>query len=136
MKQAEFIGYLAESQSVADAARRVGMTRESAYRLRRREWAGGFNAAWDAAKGLDARAERQMRASREAFVDINGPQPLEDHEGHEDHGFAASKVTFRITVPELRWRAEVGLYRPFLRGGFYAGYRHRVDNDALLQLIA
>lgn len=50
-RQAEFIGYLAETRSVIAACRRVGMGRESAYRLRRRPGAAGFAAAWDAALG-------------------------------------------------------------------------------------
>ncbi|MBX7461759.1 hypothetical protein [Qipengyuania huizhouensis] len=42
VKQAEFIGELAETRSVTKAARRVGMTRETAYRLRRRKWSASF----------------------------------------------------------------------------------------------
>jgi transposase-like protein len=48
-RQADFIGHLAETGSVAEAARRVGCSRESAYRLRRRAGAESFAAAWDAA---------------------------------------------------------------------------------------
>ena len=48
-RQGRFIGYLAETGSVAQAAARVGRSRESAYRLRRRADAAGFAAAWDAA---------------------------------------------------------------------------------------
>lgn len=51
LRQAEFIGHLVETGSVCEAAQRVGMTRETAYRLRRRAWAQGFAAAWDAALG-------------------------------------------------------------------------------------
>ncbi|WP_106640374.1 hypothetical protein [Allosphingosinicella vermicomposti] len=47
-RQADFLGKLAETRSVAAAARHVGMTRESAYRLREKEGAGSFAAAWDA----------------------------------------------------------------------------------------
>lgn len=48
MKQAAFLGALAETWSVAAAARAVGMSRESAYRLRERRGAESFAAAWDA----------------------------------------------------------------------------------------
>jgi hypothetical protein len=48
MRQADFLGALAETWSVAEAARRVGMTRESAYRLREKFGAESFAAAWDA----------------------------------------------------------------------------------------
>ena len=51
-RQADFIGMLAETRSVAKAARAVGMGRESAYRLRRRAGAAGFAAAWDTALGI------------------------------------------------------------------------------------
>lgn len=47
-RQADFLGCLAETRSVAAAARHVGMTRESAYRLRTKDGAASFAAAWDA----------------------------------------------------------------------------------------
>ena len=47
-RQGAFIGWLAQTGSVAQAAARVGLSRESAYRLRRRADAGAFAAAWDA----------------------------------------------------------------------------------------
>ena len=47
MRQADFLGRLAETGSVAAAARHVGMTRESAYRLRAKSGAASFAAAWD-----------------------------------------------------------------------------------------
>lgn len=50
-RQARFIGMLAQTRSVAAAARAVSMGRESAYRLRKRAGAAGFAAAWDAALG-------------------------------------------------------------------------------------
>ena len=50
-RQVRFIGYLAQTRSVAAAARAVSMGRESAYRLRKRAGAAGFAAAWDAALG-------------------------------------------------------------------------------------
>ena len=51
-RQADFIGMLVETRSVAKAARAVAMGRESAYRLRRRAGAAGFAAAWDTALGV------------------------------------------------------------------------------------
>ncbi len=47
-RQAAFLGFLAETGSVKSAAQRVGMMRETAYRLRRRGAAESFTAAWDA----------------------------------------------------------------------------------------
>lgn len=54
-RQREFIEHLADSGCVRDAARRVGMTEQSAYRLRRRAGGGSFDLAWRAAleKGLE-----------------------------------------------------------------------------------
>lgn len=48
LRQAEFLARLALTRSVSAAARAVGMARETAYRLRRREGAESFAAAWDA----------------------------------------------------------------------------------------
>jgi hypothetical protein len=55
LRQAEFVGWLAETRSVSTAAQKVGMARETAYRLRRRRGAEGFAAAWDAALGVTPR---------------------------------------------------------------------------------
>lgn len=51
VRQAEFIGLLAETRCVKKATTRVGMSRESAYRLRRKPGAEEFAAAWDAILG-------------------------------------------------------------------------------------
>ena len=59
-RQARFIGLLAETGSVAEAARRVGMRRESAWRLRGRAGAASFAHAWDAVAAL-RRGERLPR---------------------------------------------------------------------------
>jgi hypothetical protein len=48
MRQADFLGALAETWCVAAAARRVGKTRESAYCLRGKPAAESFVAAWNA----------------------------------------------------------------------------------------
>ena len=50
-RQADFIGWLAQTGSVQEACAMTGMGREGAYRLRRRPGASGFAAAWDAALG-------------------------------------------------------------------------------------
>lgn len=52
-RQGAFIGWLVETGSVVEAAARVGCSRESVYRLRRREGALGFVAAWDFAASAD-----------------------------------------------------------------------------------
>ena len=50
-RQADFLGYLAETGSVMGACEAVGMSRKSAYALRARAGAESFAAAWDAALG-------------------------------------------------------------------------------------
>lgn len=54
-RQADFLGYLAETGSVMGACEAVGMSRNSAYRLRARRGAKSFAAAWDAALGAPVR---------------------------------------------------------------------------------
>jgi hypothetical protein len=55
LRQADFLGYLAETGSVMAAAEMVGMSRKSAYQLRARLDAASFAAAWDAALGAPVR---------------------------------------------------------------------------------
>ena len=55
VRQGDFIGFLAETGSVCEAVRRVGMSRKGAYQLRARADAQSFAAAWDAALGLPLR---------------------------------------------------------------------------------
>ncbi|MBW8755112.1 MAG: hypothetical protein JF595_13360 [Sphingomonadales bacterium] len=59
-KQAAFLGALAETGSVCAAARRVGMSRETAYRLRAKPGAGSFAAAWDAVMGRKVPQRRKV----------------------------------------------------------------------------
>jgi hypothetical protein len=48
-RQARFIALLAQTACVRKAAQLLGLTRESAYRLRKHPGAGSFRAAWDTA---------------------------------------------------------------------------------------
>lgn len=67
-RQAAFLGALAETGSVEAAARCVGLSRESAYRLRAKPGAGSFAAAWDKVTGRPSQKrkvtpeERAVRA--------------------------------------------------------------------------
>jgi len=54
-RQADFLGMLAETGSVLGACEAVGMSRNSAYKLRARPEAESFAAAWDAALGAPIR---------------------------------------------------------------------------------
>lgn len=60
IRQAAFLGALTETGSVSAAARKVGMARETAYRLRRRRGAESFAAAWDAVLGRSAEVRRKV----------------------------------------------------------------------------
>lgn len=66
-RQAEFIGMLAQTGSVLAAARAVSMSREGAYKLRRRPGAAGFAAAWDVAL---CREEDMLAHPRVKFTDL------------------------------------------------------------------
>ena len=107
-RQGDFIGHLAETLSVTEAARRVGMARESAYRLRERPFAAGFRLAWDAAL---------LR------------RPFEDHAMCD---LSPSKVT----SAELFYRVETGLIEVLMKDGRYAGCRRKADDSALLAALA
>lgn len=68
-----FIENLAACGSVADAAKRVGMSRASAYTLRNRAEAAAFRLAWDAA--MDCAVDRLAEAAMDRA--INGvPVPV------------------------------------------------------------
>ena len=54
-RQANFLGWLAETGSVSAACARVSMSRNSAYKLRGKRDAESFAAAWDAALGMPVR---------------------------------------------------------------------------------
>ena len=106
-RQAEFIGELAETRSVAEAARRLGLTRETAYRLRRRKWSASFVAAWDAALG----------------------------KSESPGGNGLIRPARKVTNAELEWRIETGIWRVILRDGKYCGVHRKPDNSTLLTLL-
>jgi hypothetical protein len=60
-RQFRFVLALARGSGVGEAAKGVGQSRQTAYRLRRRAGAEEFAAAWDAA--LDFAAEARATAS-------------------------------------------------------------------------
>ncbi len=76
-RQRIFVAALAGGESVAAAARRVGMSKASAYKLRQRPQAAAFRAAWD---GAVAQVWRQVE---ETALDraINGVVEVLDKDG-------------------------------------------------------
>lgn len=69
-RKAEFILELAATQCVATAARRVGMSRQSAYKLRAREQGEAFDLAWSIAL---EQAFRQLQSAALARA-LNGTE--------------------------------------------------------------
>lgn len=106
-RQCAFLAELYLTGSVTAAARAVGMSRMSAYRLRRRKGAESFAHAWD-------RIFAQPGTGKAA----------------------APKPDWRkITNPALMERVEVGLVQPVLYAGKLVAIRRKPDNSALLRLL-
>jgi len=105
-KQLEFIQALADCGCVDEAARAVGMSRNSAYELRRRPDAQAFRLAWRAAK--DVMVERLDDAAMSRA--INGvPVPI-FHNGvevgerrHYDERLTMFLLRYRDPVRYGRW---------------------------------
>ena len=107
MRQCAFLAELYLTGSVTAAAQAVGMSRMSAYRLRRRAGAESFAFAWDhvfAPPGMGKRA-----------------RPKTDWR--------------KVTNPTLMQRAEAGLVQPVLYAGRLTAIRRRPDNSALLRVL-
>lgn len=107
VRQCHFLAQLYLTGSVGAAARGVGMSRASAYRLRAREGAEGFAAAWDhvltpPGAGRRARQEPDFR---------------------------------KVTLEALLRRAEAGLVQPVLYRGAFRSIRKKPDNSALFRLL-
>jgi hypothetical protein len=106
-RQCAFLGHLYLTGCVATAARAVGMSRESAYRLRRREGAESFVRAWDA-----------------VFTPPGtGRLPPLDPDIR------------KVTDAALHRRIATGLIAPVIHRGKVTGLRRKPDNSALLRLV-
>lgn len=79
-RQLAFLGALARTRSVTRAAAAAGMSRESAYRLRKRDPGGLFAAAWD--RVLSTPAPRAPKGHRRS-------KPRAWRQAVKDAGFAA-----------------------------------------------
>ena len=106
-RQCEFLARLYLTGSVSEAARAVGMSRASAYRLREREGAEGFAHAWDA-----------------IFVPPGMGR------------IAVPKPDWRkVTSPTLARRMQTGLVQPLIHRGRIAAIRRKPDNFSMLRLL-
>lgn len=106
-RQCAFLAHLYFTGSVADAARAVGMSRESAYRLRRRAEAESFAAAWD--RVLAGPGSGRSRGPR---LDYR-----------------------KVTLSTLDRRVCRGLVRPVVYRGAMTAIARKADNSALLRLV-
>lgn len=106
-RQCAFLAQLYVTGSVAAAAKAVGMTRASAYRLRARDGAHGFAAAWD--RVLTPPGSGHCQAPREDL----------------------RKVTLKALVRRL----ETGLIQPVIYRRHMIAIRRKADNCALLRLL-
>nr|WP_298895715.1 hypothetical protein [uncultured Altererythrobacter sp.] len=118
LRQAEFIGHLAETRSVAKAARAVSMGREGAYRLRTKPGSEGFSAAWDVALARLGTAKGRAQCAAPA-----------------EYARLALRASRKVTLEQLQWRMETGIWQVILRDGRYRGVRRKADNSALLALL-
>lgn len=106
-RQCQFLAHLYFTGSVNAAARAVGMSRESAHRLRRRHGAESFAHAWD------------------VVMTPPGAGPV-----------ARTPTDFRkVTDQELFRRLLVGLVAPVIHRRAVTGMRRKADNSALLRLV-
>jgi hypothetical protein len=105
-RQATFLCALASTQSVSEAARAVGMSRQSAYGLRARLKGEPFDHAWSAALRcrIDALAEAALERA------LNGVEVPHFHRGELIH--TSRKFDERLTVALLAMRERFGLPRP------------------------
>ncbi len=108
VRQGRFIGWLAQTGSVSEAAARVGRSRESAYRLRRRADAAGFAAAWDAA--LAGRSGNRIPARKVTPDDLptlafEGPMRVRMHRGRFASVSRQPSVTALLRLLSLYDRA-------------------------------
>ena len=110
--QCAFLAALYCTGSVAAAARAVGRSRESAHRLRARKGAESFAAAWDRV--------------------LAGPA----EPGRTPERLRRGTDWRKVTLEDLHWRIETGLWRPVIYRGEMCAVQRKPDNSALLQLLA
>lgn len=127
-KQAAFLRALASSHCVAQAAREVGMVRQSAYALRARLKGEPFDLAWEAALSC------QLDALADAAVDraLNGVEVPHFHKGELVH--VSRKYDERLTIALLLLREKrKPTYMPSTHPAF--AYRPDGTGSEFVELI-
>ncbi|ANY20179.1 hypothetical protein A6F68_01666 [Tsuneonella dongtanensis] len=107
VRQCHFLAYLYLTGSVTAAARGVGMSPKSAYRLRARDGAEGFAYEWD-------------RVLTHPGTGRPTPPPIDYR---------------KVTNPTLRHRVEIGRVKPVLHMGQVVGIARKADNTTLLRAL-
>ena len=69
-RQGRFIGYIAETGCVAEAARRVGMSRMAAWRLRRRRGAESQAETWDAVLAMRTGSDETLPQRKVTRIEL------------------------------------------------------------------
>lgn len=80
-RQARFIAELVRTACVRKAAQAIGLTRESAYRLRRHPAAGSFRAAWDTAVSRKQQPRWKFTQAEARDLAVDGPFHIALHRG-------------------------------------------------------
>lgn len=106
-RQCGFLAQLYVTGSVTAAARGVGLTPRSAYRLRARAEAASFARAWD--RVLTPPGSGHCAGPQEDFR--------------------------KVTNATLVWRLETGLVQPVIYRGRMTAIRRKADNSALFRLL-
>ena len=102
LRQVTFLRALASSHSVSQAARMVGMSRQSAYALRARLKGEPFDLAWHAA--LRCRLDELAEAALERA--LNGVEVPHFHQGELIH--TSRRFDERLTIALLAMRERLG----------------------------
>lgn len=110
--QCAFLAQLYVTGSVAAAARAVGRSRASAYKLRERPDAHSFTRSWD-----------QILAGPSK----DGTRPTRRRQVADWR---------KLTHDQLNWRIEQGFWQPVLYRGKMCGIVREPDDSALLRLIS
>ncbi len=110
--QCDFLAQLYLTGSVARAAHAVGRSRASAYALRKRRGAESFADEWDRVLAGPAQPGA-VPARRRKTSDCR-----------------------KLTLKDLIWRFEIGLWRPVIYRGKMRGIAHKPDNTALLRMLS
>ena len=107
MRQCGFLAALYVTGSVAAAARSVGMARESAFRLKRREGAESFAHAWEHV--LSPPGSGRFRAWKPDYR--------------------------KVTLATLDEWLETGFVQPVIYRGVMTAIRRKADNSAIFRLL-